>query len=138
MLLALVFDAVQIINYWGTNWILFFSAILVLLITLFLAFLHMVNEEGWQLRWALLYTIPAVLLLFGSLSGYFGFQNQILGEVGQKPIPSVIPGSPSDYEGAVISHFASMTFPFLARGLSGVIELALERTGLTNRCSGRL
>ncbi|WP_298451639.1 hypothetical protein [uncultured Marinobacter sp.] len=138
MLLAIVFDAVQIINYWGTNYILLFSSIFVLLITLFLALLHLFNEEDWQLRWALFYTIPAGLLLVGSLSGHFGFQNQILVTVGQKPMPSLIPGTPSDYEGAVISHFVSMTFPFLARGLSAAIELALEMIGLTNRCNGRL
>lgn len=138
ILLAIVFDIVQIINYWGTNWILLSSSIFVLLITLFLTLLHLINEEDWQLRWILLYTIPAGLLVVGSVAGHFDFLSQILVANGQKPVPSLIPGTSSDYKGAVISHFVSMTFPLIACALSVVIEYALEMTGLKNRCSGRL
>ena len=129
--LAIIFDVVQVISHWRINWILFFSGIFVLIITLFLAFLHMVKEEDWQLKWALLYTIPAGLLMFGGVADYFDFQNQVLMDAGQKSISSLIPGNLSDYEGAVISHFTSMIFPFIARALSVVIEFVMELTGLT-------
>ena len=130
IILALIFDVVQICSYWGENRILFFSSTFVLLITLLLALLHMVNQDGWQLRWMLLYTIPAVLLVVGSVAGLFDFQSQISVAAGQKPMQSLIPGTPSDYEGAVISHFASMTFPLVARTLSAFVE-HIEKIGRT-------
>lgn len=138
MLLAIIFDVVQVVSYWGENRILLISGIFVLLITLFLAFLHMGDQEDWRLRWMLLYTIPAALIVFGSLAGLFDLQNQGLMAAGQRPVLSVMPGTPSDYEGAVISHFASMTFPFFARALSAVIGNFIDMAGLKNRRDGLL
>ena len=137
MLLATIYDVFQVVSYWGTNWVLFCSGVLVLLITFFVAILQMFNEESWELKWMLLYTIPAALLSFGSAAGYFNLQNHILVAVGQKPIPTLIPGTPADYRGAVISYFVSMTFPIVARALSVAIECVVVLSGLTNRSSGR-
>ncbi|MCK9367162.1 MAG: hypothetical protein M0P72_08445 [Metallibacterium scheffleri] len=137
MLLAAIYDVVQVVSYSGTNWILFCSGVLVLFITLIVAILQTVNAESWELKWMLLYTIPAALLLFGSAADYFNLQNHILVFANQKPIPSLIPGTSADYRGAVISHFVSMTFPIVARALSVAIEFGLVLSGLTNRSSGR-
>lgn len=129
MSIATIYDVIQVLSYWGVNWILFFSGILVLIITLFIAILHLVNVEDWQLRWMLLYLIPAGLLLFGAIARDAEFQNRILAVAKQGPIPSLIPGTPADYTGAVISHFISMTYPLLARALSIGIEYILVRSG---------
>jgi len=137
MLLATIYDVVQFASYWDTNWILLCSGVLVLLITLFIALLQTVDAESWELKWMLLYTIPAALLSFGSVADYFNFQNHILVVASQKPIPTFIPGTSADYRGAVISHFVSMTFPVVARALSVAIEFVLVLSGLTNRSSGR-
>ncbi|MFC4538815.1 hypothetical protein ACFO0U_08540 [Chromohalobacter sarecensis] len=137
MLLATIYDVVQVVSYWGTNWILLYSGVLVLFITLFIAMLQAVDAESWEMKWMLLYTIPAALLLFGSLADYFNFQNHILVVANQKPMPTLIPGTSADYRGAVISHFVSMTFPIVARALSVVIEFGLALSGLTNGSSGR-
>jgi hypothetical protein len=137
MLLTTIYDVVQVASYWDTNWILLCSGVLVLLITLFIAVLQAVDAESWEFKWMLLYTIPAALLLFGSVADYFNFQNQILVVASQKPMPTLIPGTSADYRGAVISHFVSMTFPVVARALSVAIEFVLVLSGLTKRSSGR-
>lgn len=133
MFLAAIYDSVQVVSYWGTNWLLFCSGVLVLLITLFVAILQAVDAECWELKWMSLYTIPAALLIFGSFANYFNLQNHILVVANQKPIPNLIPGTSADYRGAVISHFVSMTFPIVARALSAAIDFGLDLSGLKNR-----
>ena len=133
MVSATIYDIINVINYWDTNWVLFFSGILIFLITLLVAVLQSFNIDGWEFKWMLLYTIPIALLAFGSAADYFNLQNHMLDTIGEKKLPTLIPGVLDDYKEAVISNFISMIYPLIARILSEIIDLACVRIRLTSR-----
>lgn len=113
LLISITFDAVQL-------WLSRDNSIILSLgsIALFISIAALVAKlldvsEGIELKWAVFYTIPAGLLVFGSLAGYESLGNTILGTYGVPPSPQAVPGSRADYTQSAKLHFLSLCIPFI-------------------------
>lgn len=125
MLTATLYGVARLISLWSTNQLLFWSGILVVLITVLVAAMQTLEPDSFELRWMLFYTIPASLLIFGQVLGLSEMNNEALKIANIPPIPSIIPGESKDYESAALRHYVSMAFPFIARATAWAVDLAL-------------
>jgi len=125
MLAATLYGLARLISLWSSNQLLFWSGILVVLITVLVGALQTLEPDTFELKWMLCYTIPAALLMFGQVLGLSEMNNEALKMVHLPPIPSVIPGESKDYESAALRHYISMAFPFIARAVAWIVDLVL-------------
>jgi hypothetical protein len=73
----------------------------------------------------LLYIVPAGLIAFGQLAGFYELENKLLQSVKQSPFLSIIPGVSSDYQSAAVNHYISMLFPLAAQVVARATQTLL-------------
>lgn len=115
ILCACAFGFINLFGHWQTNRLLFGVGIFVVVITVYGASIQILQEENWELKWMRYYTVPAGLLVVGSVVGYTEMNNEILKSAGIKALPSSLPGTSQDYRDAVTGHYISMAAPLVAR-----------------------
>ena len=126
MLGAILYGLGRLIGLWFTNQLLFWSGVLVVLITVLVGVLQTLESDSFELKWMLCYTVPVGLLMFGQVVGLSEMNNEALKIAHLSPIPSVFSGESKDYESAALGHYLSMAFPFVARVIPWIVDLILE------------
>jgi hypothetical protein len=126
MIIATIYDLSQLVVSWYTNQILLFASFMVLIITWVVGFAQLSDEDSFQFRLMLFYSIPVGILLFGQLAGLHELENHLLQSVKLPSLPSIIPGISRDYQSAAENHYISMLFPLLAKVVAWATQILLS------------
>lgn len=129
--IAFLWDLAQAYMVRG-NAVLLACSLLVLLITVFGAWLTLTEEGRLQRIWMLFYLVPAGLMAVGAARGFHEFRDTLLVGAGEVPPASLIPGSSADYGQALASHYLSMLAAPAAWVLAHLLPLLarpLRRSG---------
>jgi hypothetical protein len=126
MFLAAMYGLARAVTLWFSNKLLFTAGIFILVITILVAVLQLLDDDSFELKWMLCYSIPLGLLAIGQLAGITEMQNEALKMAHQPPLPEIIPGTSKDYQSAALGHIVSMILPFLARAMAGGVGIIMK------------
>lgn len=108
--LAIVYDIVQAaLSY--RNPFLFWIGVFCIFITFIGLLVNLPDEDDFNLKWMLMYVIPAGLLTASLVLRKGELENSIITQFGYEAIPSVLPGHSSEYEGSAHAMYFSFTIP---------------------------